>query len=88
MKSKVQEKQHSLKKKQNQNSLSLLNIEYKNSIYVDKLKNAYIHSKPYQHIVLNNLCNDIFMRDVHDEVTISLKANFKETDLFKVFQTG
>ena len=43
---------------------------------------------PYKHLTINELCNNDIMRLIHDEVTHNLKADYKETDLFKVFQTG
>ena len=52
------------------------------------LRKAHDESGPYKHIVLDQLCTDERMRKIHHEVTNNMKADFKETDLFKVFQTG
>ena len=44
-------------------------------------------SGPYRHVVLTDLCDPDRMRQVHAEATTNMTATFKETDLFKVFQT-
>jgi Rps23 Pro-64 3,4-dihydroxylase Tpa1-like proline 4-hydroxylase len=55
---------------------------------VDRLADACINSRPYTHCVLDPLCDASFLAKVHRELTTSMKADFKETDLFKVFQTA
>lgn len=45
-------------------------------------------STPYKHLVIENLCKDHRIQKIHDECVNNLSANFKETDLFKVYQTG
>eukprot|EP01041_Mallomonas_annulata_P012573 gene12573-26479_t len=52
----------------------------------ERLKKSFSSALPYQHVVLEPLCNDERMRKVCDEVK-SFNATFKETDLFKVFQS-
>ena len=44
--------------------------------------------QPYTHLVLNPLCDRDQMIKVQTEAKNNLSANFKETDLFKVYQTG
>lgn len=61
---------------------------WNNAEYVDKLAADYVTSEPYQHSVINPLCDRDFLVSVHHEITQNMKANFKETDLFKVFQTN
>lgn len=39
-------------------------------------------------VVIESLCRDDAMRKIHEEATTNMTATFKETDLFKVFQTG
>lgn len=53
-----------------------------------QLRKDHDESGPYRHVVLEDLCTNKGMRSIHDEITVNMKANFKETDLFKVFQTG
>lgn len=55
---------------------------------VGRLADACINSRPYTHCVLDPLCDASFLANVHRELTTSMKADFKETDLFKVFQTA
>lgn len=55
---------------------------------VKALRKSHDISDPYRHIVLKDVCTDERMRKIHEEITNNMKANFKETDLFKVFQTG
>lgn len=43
---------------------------------------------PYTHLVLKDLCDEQLLRAVRDEVIHNISATYKETDLFKVFQTG
>lgn len=54
----------------------------------DMYRVLHDNSGPYMHSVLDPLCEDETMRKVHHEVTTNLTATFKETDLFKVYQTG
>jgi Rps23 Pro-64 3,4-dihydroxylase Tpa1-like proline 4-hydroxylase len=53
-----------------------------------KLKKEHDSSEPYKHLVINDLCQNSMMRSIHNEVKHNMSANFKESDLFKVFQTG
>lgn len=53
----------------------------------DSLREEYSSSTPYQHLVIRNLCDDARARAVFAEARGSLRADFKETDLFKVYQT-
>lgn len=52
-----------------------------------ELFEKYRTSGPYPHCFINPICDLKFMKEVHRELTENMKANFKETDLFKVFQT-
>ena len=42
---------------------------------------------PYPHGVLRGLCDNAFLRRVREEAIDNLPATFKETDLFKMYQT-
>lgn len=55
---------------------------------IQELKKQHDESGPYLHCVIDELCPPGFLRKIHDELTNKMKANFKETDLFKVFQTA
>ena len=54
----------------------------------NKLKKSLDTSGPYTHLVIDNLCTDSRMRGIHEEVKNNMVTDFKETDLFKVYQTG
>ena len=51
-------------------------------------KASYAAAKPYTHGVVTPLCDDARLRTVQAEMREHLTATFKETDLFKVLQTG
>jgi Rps23 Pro-64 3,4-dihydroxylase Tpa1-like proline 4-hydroxylase len=55
---------------------------------VESLQKVYSRATPFPHIVLHDICDDTELRSVLDELKQNLKATFKETDLFKVFQTS
>ena len=52
------------------------------------LKDMHDGASPYMHLIIDPLCEAERMAQVHVEAKNNLKANFKETDLFKVYQTG
>eukprot|EP01045_Picozoa_sp_COSAG04_P006455 COSAG04_NODE_317_length_16987_cov_33.718025_13_plen_611_part_00 len=51
------------------------------------VRERYHAAAPYQHAVLEPLCDVARMRLIKEEVTRHLRADFKETDLFKLYQT-
>jgi hypothetical protein len=53
-----------------------------------ELRTQHDSAGPYTHVVLKDLVNDKLLRAVRDEVIHNISATYKETDLFKVFQTG
>ena len=55
---------------------------------VEAKKGEYAKSEPYRHGVIAPLCDDARLRKVQEEMRTHLTATFKETDLFKVLQTG
>ena len=50
-------------------------------------RDKYISATPYSHLHIQSLCPPDVLKLIHEEVKLNLRANFKETDLFKVFQT-
>ena len=52
------------------------------------LRSSFATAKPFPHLTVSDLCDDAFLRTVRDEVIAHLKADYKETDIFKVLQTG
>ena len=55
---------------------------------IKSLKKYHENSQPYTHLVLDSLCIESRMVKVQHEAKHNLTANYKETDLFKVYQTG
>ncbi|KAI9349775.1 Oxoglutarate and iron-dependent oxygenase degradation C-term-domain-containing protein [Obelidium mucronatum] len=53
----------------------------------DALQQDYLASAPYQHIVIPSLVNDELLRKVRKEL-LAIHATRKETDIYRVFQTG
>ena len=53
----------------------------------DAVRASYGAALPYQHAVIEPLCDAARMALVKDEITRNLRADFKETDLFKLYQT-
>jgi prolyl 3-hydroxylase /prolyl 3,4-dihydroxylase len=54
---------------------------------IAKLKEAYKVSWPYPHVHVDQLCLIDRAKDIQEEAKTCLKADFKETDIFKVYQT-
>ncbi|CAD7703036.1 unnamed protein product [Ostreobium quekettii] len=55
---------------------------------LESLRRAFAAGAPFPHVVLENVFDDQSLRRAREEVIHNLKADFKETDIFKVFQTG
>ncbi|KAI3435904.1 hypothetical protein D9Q98_001962 [Chlorella vulgaris] len=52
------------------------------------LKAQYEGSQPYPHCVIQDFANPDLLRKVREEIITNVQATYKETDLFKMFQTG
>ncbi len=48
----------------------------------------YPSAPGYPHCIVQEVLEPGFFRSLRDEMVGALSANFKETDLFKLFQTG
>ena len=68
--------------------VSIINPEIFSPEVLAQYKSKYADAKPYTHGVVTPLCDDARLRTVQAEMREHLTANFKETDLFKVLQTG
>jgi Rps23 Pro-64 3,4-dihydroxylase Tpa1-like proline 4-hydroxylase len=66
--------------------------EFANGLFTDasvhKLKSLYDNSSPYKHGVIKPLFNDDLLRNVRKEMLESLVYTEKETDIYKVNQSG
>ncbi|KAI8583786.1 hypothetical protein K450DRAFT_219978 [Umbelopsis ramanniana AG] len=54
----------------------------------DKIAAAFKVSKPYLHCKIDQLVNDSLLRQVRKEIFDNLHFTLKETDIYKVWQTG
>ncbi|CAM0138923.1 putative component of NuA3 histone acetyltransferase complex [Umbelopsis sp. WA50703] len=54
----------------------------------DKIAAAFKVSKPYLHCKIDQLMNDSLLRQVRKEIFENLHFTLKETDIYKVHQTG
>jgi len=52
-----------------------------------ELSASYHASKPYKHLELHRIVSDEFMLHVRNEILSCLPSTFKESDIFKLFQT-
>ena len=68
--------------------LSILHPDVFSDATVARRALAYASAPPYPHGVVSPLCDDARLRAVQLEMRENLTATFKETDLFKVLQTG
>ena len=57
-------------------------------ICIETLHALHETSLPYKHIVLDPLINEEKMRCIQQEAKLNMRATLKETDLFRVYQTG
>ncbi|GMH35924.1 hypothetical protein BSKO_03792 [Bryopsis sp. KO-2023] len=55
---------------------------------VKDLRERFHNAEPYKHVAIDGVCDDAKMKVVREQLISGLKADFKETDIFKVFQTG
>jgi Rps23 Pro-64 3,4-dihydroxylase Tpa1-like proline 4-hydroxylase len=55
---------------------------------LDSYKNEYATSAPYKHAVIHELVNDKLLRSVRDEVRANVQFTPKETDIYKIHQSG
>ena len=52
-----------------------------------KFRKAYEEAQPYPHCVFDPICNKEAFARVRDEIVENLETKYKETDLFKLYQT-
>ncbi|KAI9496158.1 Oxoglutarate and iron-dependent oxygenase degradation C-term-domain-containing protein [Zychaea mexicana] len=54
----------------------------------EEIRKAFMESKPYLHCKIDKLMNDDLLRRVRKEIFENLHFTVKETDIYKVHQTG
>ncbi|KAG5980088.1 hypothetical protein E4U55_004401 [Claviceps digitariae] len=55
---------------------------------LDTYTKAYAASTPYKHAVIHKLVNDALLRSVREEVCCNVQFTPKETDIYKIHQSG
>ncbi|CDR45527.1 RHTO0S11e01552g1_1 [Rhodotorula toruloides] len=55
---------------------------------VDRLRTAHAASAPYKHAVVDQLFDEDFLKRARKEITEQLSFRLKETDIYKINQTG
>ncbi|PGH08470.1 hypothetical protein AJ80_07869 [Polytolypa hystricis UAMH7299] len=55
---------------------------------LEEYKQKYAHSEPYKHGVISNLINASLLRSVRSEIQQHLHFTEKETDIYKIHQSG
>eukprot|EP00049_Salpingoeca_infusionum_P026021 m.23237 g.23237 ORF g.23237 m.23237 type:complete len:575 (+) comp8466_c1_seq1:224-1948(+) len=53
----------------------------------EKYREQYVTNGPYPHCVFQEICKKEVIEGVRDEIVGTLETTFKETDLFKLYQT-
>ena len=53
----------------------------------EELATLYQKASPYPHAVIDNFCVDGFLENILTELKHNSKVKFKETDLFRVYQS-
>ncbi|KIO29496.1 hypothetical protein M407DRAFT_21395 [Tulasnella calospora MUT 4182] len=56
--------------------------------HAQSLHTEYAKSEPFKHIVIEQLFDDALLRGVKDEILRNIQFTEKETDIYKVNQTG
>ncbi|KAK7424925.1 putative component of NuA3 histone acetyltransferase complex [Neonectria punicea] len=55
---------------------------------LDSYTDQYAKSGPYKHAVINGLIDDALLRSVRDEIKANVSFTPKETDIYKIHQSG
>ena len=53
----------------------------------EQLATLYQTATPYPHAIIDNFCVDGFLENILTELKHNSKVKFKETDLFRVYQS-
>ncbi|CAM9393298.1 unnamed protein product [Choristocarpus tenellus] len=55
---------------------------------VANMRAEYLESKPYRHLIIQDFMKDNVLQGACEELKINMQATLKETDIYKVYQTG
>ncbi|KAI9171484.1 Prolyl 3,4-dihydroxylase ofd1 [Paramyrothecium foliicola] len=85
------------KKASSKRSKTSLSVEeakkrFRNGLFEQKVWDSYTkqyaNSEPYKHAVIEGLVNDKLLRAVRDEIRSNVEFTPKETDIYKIHQSG
>ena len=65
-----------------------LSPEFLNKEFQQSMRSSFLANTPFPHVVMKNVYDAAALRRVREEIIQYLKADYKETDIFKVYQTG
>ena len=63
-------------------------LQFPDSDVLRSLQQRYLSAQPFPHLVLRRLFPDGFLRRARDEIIQHCEATHKETDIYRVYQTG
>ena len=66
----------------------VLNLDIESGSVKGSISKAFREAQPYRHCVMEKVVNENRLRAVRQEIIHNLKATYKETDIYKVLQTG
>ncbi|KAG6242765.1 hypothetical protein E4U25_003072 [Claviceps purpurea] len=80
------------KKSKTSPSTETIQKRFRNGLFDTSVRDAYTKeyasSAPYKHAVIHELVDDTLLRSVRDEVCNNLQYTLKETDIYKIHQSG
>ncbi|KAG6064551.1 hypothetical protein E4U32_000144 [Claviceps aff. humidiphila group G2b] len=80
------------KKSKTSPSAETIQQRFRNGLFDTSVRDAYTKeyasSAPYKHAVIHELVDDTLLRSVRDEVCNNLQYTLKETDIYKIHQSG
>ncbi|WYZ42973.1 hypothetical protein EsH8_VI_000672 [Colletotrichum jinshuiense] len=90
--SRVDDKKPSKKKSKTTLSADVAKSRFREGLFDKKVHESYTteyaNSSPYKHSVINGLVNDKLLRSVRDEIRDNVSFTPKETDIYKIHQSG
>ncbi|KAK1999032.1 hypothetical protein LX36DRAFT_655933 [Colletotrichum falcatum] len=90
--SRIDEKKASKKKSKTTLSADVARSRFRKGLFDKKVLDSYTRqyatSSPYKHSVINGLVDDDLLRSVRDEIRENVSFTPKETDIYKIHQSG
>ncbi|GKT40016.1 prolyl 3,4-dihydroxylase ofd1 [Colletotrichum spaethianum] len=90
--SRIDDKRASKKKSKTTLSADVAKSRFRKGLFDKKVLDSYTReyatSSPYKHSVINGLVDDSLLRSVRDEIRENVSFTPKETDIYKIHQSG